>query len=339
MNYKKQTAIAVLGVLGLLTLSTTNVSAADYSNENPEFSIALSPIDGQQKTGGTTWDIKTEPNKKFGGVVYIQNTSKADATYDVSVQQGFTNSNLVVGYASGNNNKSLPANMRLNSIVKVPQEKVTVKAGQTVYAPINFKTSAKSFDGTIIGAVVVTKQVPKGDVKQAGLTNQFSYVKGIKLSETDKPVTADLVNTRKGRVVTKDSQQVFELGLANNQANYIGDLKVKTTIKHGNKVVMQDTQASRQIAPNASFKYQLPANQNLAAGKYSYRVEMVNTQSKKNWVFTGDFQISAVTQGTVALRRSTAFIPAWIWWLMGILIAGFMMMLFMLLKSRRQKDK
>ena len=41
--------------------------------------------------------------------------------------------------------------------------------------------------------------------------------------------------------------------------------------------------------------------------------DLLNINQSPNWVFTGDFKISAVTQGTAALRRSTASISAWIW--------------------------
>lgn len=41
--------------------------------------------------------------------------------------------------------------------------------------------------------------------------------------------------------------------------------------------------------------------------------DLLNMSQIPNWVFTGDFKISAVTQGTARLRRSTASVPAWIW--------------------------
>lgn len=116
----------------------------------------------------------------------------------MSVEQGFTNNNLVVGYDSGHNNDSLAKTMDLRKIVKVPQESVTVGAGQTVYAPINFKMANQSFDGTVVGAVVVTKDVPGKAVKKSGFTNQFTYVKGVKIAETDKQVNANLTEAKKG---------------------------------------------------------------------------------------------------------------------------------------------
>lgn len=54
-------ALSVGTMLGLVAsvVQTTRVSADEYSNNKPEFSVALSAIDGQQDDGSTTWNIKT----------------------------------------------------------------------------------------------------------------------------------------------------------------------------------------------------------------------------------------------------------------------------------------
>lgn len=334
-------ALSVGTMLGLVAsvVQTTRVSADEYSNNKPEFSVALSAIDGQQDDGSTTWNIKTQPGKKFGGVVYIQNTSAAEATFHVSVEQGFTNNNLVVGYASGHNNDSLAKTMDLRKIVKVPQESVTVGAGQTVYAPINFKMADQSFDGTVVGAVVVTKDVPGKAVKKSGFTNQFTYVKGVKIAETDKQVNANLTEAKKGRVVSGTNQQVFQLGVANNEANYIGDMSVATTISKGNQTVLTDKQTNQQVTPNSTFTYSVPAEKVLTAGKYRYHVKMTDVKSKQSWTFTGDFTISAAQQGQTTLQRTTAFIPTWIWWLIGILAAALLFVIILLLRRKKQDDE
>lgn len=331
-------AIRILSVgfaMGVGFTLVKPVSADDYSNNKPEFSVALSSIEGQQDDGSTTWNIRTQPGKQFGGVVYIQNTSNVASTFHVSVEQGFTNNNLVVGYASGHNNGSLKKSMDLRRIVKVPQESVKVAAGKTVYAPINFKMADKSFDGTVVGAVVVTKAVPGKSMKKSGFTNQFTYVKGVKISETDQRVDANLTEAQKGRVVNSGNQQIFKLGVANNESNYIGEMSVAAKITKAGQTVLTDQQSDRQVTPSSTFTYSLPANKVLTAGKYRYHVKMTDEKSERSWTFTGDFTISAAQQGQTTLQRTTAFIPTWIWWLIGILTAALIFVIVLLLRRKK----
>ncbi|MFW6771121.1 MAG: hypothetical protein ACRCR7_08320, partial [Weissella cibaria] len=66
---------------------------------------------------------------------------------------------------------------------------------------------------------------------------------------------------------------------------------------------------------------------------------MTDVKSKQSWTFTGDFTISAAQQGQTTLQRTTAFIPTWIWWLIGILAAALLFVIILLLRRKKQDDE
>jgi hypothetical protein len=300
----------------------------------------LSKIDGMIDENASNWNLKVTPGQVLTGSVSIQNVSNKSAKFKLSFEQAFTNDNVVVGYVSGNNNSSLRADMNLKKMTKVAKSEVTVPANSTTTVPVTITMPNDSFDGSILGAVVVTKAIPAGASTKASFVNQFTYVKGVRLTETDNPVALDLTNTKRGRVAFVSNEQVFKLPINNNTTAVMGNVAINTKItKVSNKeVVMTDKQTARQIAPNSTFTYNLTAQQVLSAGKYQYVVKVTDKVTGKVWTFKNYFTITAAQEGRVRAVQSLAFIPLWVWFLIGFLIL-LLLFLFFLLWKRRKKDK
>lgn len=330
---------AALGALGM----AKPAAAADYSNSNPEMGVMLSSIEDDTDTNNSTWELNTKPGKVLQGSVSVQNASDAAAKFTVSMEQARTNDQVNIMYLSGGTNKSLDPNMKFSNLAKVDGKDnttVTVPAKTTVQVPITLTMPAKEFDGYVLGAVVVNKELPKGYKVEGVVTNRFVYVKTVQITESIVNPTAVLTNDKKGSVKVSDGRQIFQLPIQNNVPSYIGNmsLKAKVTYKSTGDTVLTDSQKNRSVAPNSSFTYQIPSERVMKAGKYHYVVTMTNDKTKKSWTFSDDFTVSRASATSVGIGRSIAFVPTWIWQLLALFLVliGF---LFFLLWKRRKDDE
>jgi hypothetical protein len=346
ISLKKITA----GLAGALLMFSTAASAfaadkssssASYNNSNPQFGVMLSKIDGMIDENASNWNLKVTPGQKLTGSVSVQNVSNKSAKFNVSFEQAFTNDSVVIGYVSGNNNKSLRSDMSLKKMTTVAKNEITVPANSTTTVPVTITVPTQGFDGSVLGAVVVTKEIPKGAKTSASFVNQFTYVKGVRLTETDNAVTVNLTSTNKGKVSVVDSEQVFRLPISNNTTAVLGNVSIDTKITRlaDDKVVMTDKQTARQIAPNSTFTYNLAADSVLSAGKYHYVVKVTNKVTGKVWTFKNDFTISRTDEGRVRAIQSVAFIPVWVWVLLAILLAVIIIMFIILWRRRKQDEE
>jgi hypothetical protein len=335
--------MAVVAMASALGSAAGPVSAASYNNDAPEMGVALSKIEDDTDTTNSTWELQTQPGKTLKGTVTVQNSSSSTATYKVSIQQARTNARVNIEYASGDNNSSLNQNMNINSIVKVDgqnSKSIKVAPKSTVDIPVTVSLPAQQFDGYVLGAVVVKKDLPKGYKVAGGYANQFAYVKTIQISESDTHPLADLTSTEKGKVAVRAGQQVFHLGIQNNVPGYISDMTLKTRIssEKSGQIVLSDTQTGRSVAPNSSFDYTLASKSVLPAGKYHYQVKFTNNKTGNTWVFSGEYTISQASFANVSIGRSLSFVPTWLWGVFALLLVLISLLFFLLWKRRKHDD-
>lgn len=288
---KKKMFILLLLTLsggGLFTGSNT-VQAADMN-----YSVKANIPENQIDKDKTYFDLKMTPSQKQIISLELENSSDQEMTIQIGVNTATTNRNGVINYGKSkmDTDNSLTYDMSKliegdNEVVLLPKEKKVVD--YTVTMP------EKSFDGILLGGFYIHKKQTKEEresEKNVQIKNDFSYVIGIKLNETDQEIEPEL----KLNTVTPGLQNyrtVVNATIQNVSPVIISGMAVEAKIsKEGSNEILHETKKDNQsMAPNSSYEFPISwENQELKPGNYT----LVLTASDKNqheWKFNKNFKI------------------------------------------------
>lgn len=143
----------------------------------------------------TYFDLKMEPGKKQTLEIEVVNESAEDMDVSLEAISASTNPYGVIDYKTpGVRDTSLKT--PFSDIATLNSEKVHVPAGGTALAGFTVDMPKESYDGVILGGIVLTKDGAEPSAEETGvggtlIHNKYSYVIGVKLTETDTKVAPD----------------------------------------------------------------------------------------------------------------------------------------------------
>lgn len=173
----------------LVTLHSTLVANAAGDEGNVGYDIQAIIPENQVDKEKTYFDLRMTPGQEQKIEVMINNTSDEKNTYEISINQAYTNAQGFIDYTDADSilDQSLP--YQIKDIVTY-EKGVTVDAGVAVKYPITIKMPAESFDGQIMAGIKVMKK--NEDEEQSGIQNKVGYILGLNLTETDTPIKSEL---------------------------------------------------------------------------------------------------------------------------------------------------
>ena len=344
-NKKRVFALSAILMLNLFAVGVfaqpaidtgTTPAAADQANFVVTAIIPENQIDKRQ----TYFDLRMEPGQTQVLQVNVTNKSSAEITVEVRVSNASTNRNGIIEYqAIVQPDESLKT--PFDTIAKT-QPQITLKANESKMAEITVAMPENSFDGVLLGGIVFTKRNGDNHGSGVSINNQFSYVVGVKLSQTDaiiqpdfklKAVTPLLVNHRNAVVAD----------ILNTAPLIIKDVSVDGQIykKGGAQPVVSISKDRVEIAPNSVFPLPFEWDGNkIDPGEYQVNLKL--SYNGKDFEWSRDFTVDGDTANEIhdaTLNKPTEFWHRW-WWVPVVIIGGVFLLwiTFNLGKSSRKSD-
>lgn len=310
------------------------------ADNNVGFDIQALIPENQVDKKQSYFDLRVKPGTRQQIQVAVNNTSSSDGEYHVSVNQAYTNKNGFIDYALPDVKLDNTVPFKLKDIVEYP-EKIQVAGGKSGIITLTLNIPKQSFKGQVLGGIQVTKLNMD---KEKAINNQYSYVVGLNLTQSDEAVKRDLelvsvkpaVSFQKTSVVAKLKNPVAE---AMGHLKYVGTVVAKKNDKTIKKI---DYNTDMSIAPNSLYDFAIDWNNKpLEAGEYTLHLT-VSDALKNSWQFDEDFtitrqeanEINEVAINTVNRNK----LPTWIFIIIGALAALILFLLFFIL-LKRKKDK
>ncbi|MDR2464779.1 MAG: DUF916 and DUF3324 domain-containing protein [Streptococcaceae bacterium] len=311
-----------------------------------EYNIEAVTSNHQLDKKKSYFDLRVKPGEEFDIELFINNTSKQDASFTVDANTATTNPALNINYSQ--KNPELDKSMRFvfSKMAKVDRRKVTIPPTSRKKVVIHLKIPNERFNGMVLGGIHVRRELNAAEKETSGYVNRFSYVKGVKLTQNDGLVEGDL---KLLDVVGEEQHNRIKVKslIQNPTSAAIGPLKWVCTMtnKQTGILVKEQEQDQAVIAPNTQFPYYLDFDPGkLKTGSYHLKI-VATLQTGKEWVLERDFDVTLKdVEGSTDIPRTgfhmeakTASKHTFLFAAMGAAFATFLF--FIIIWKRRKKEE
>jgi len=350
----KKLIISLLMFLVMVILPSSVVFADDENDsEKVGFYVSAQIPDNQIDTSLTYFDLCMQPSMKQTLAVSIINTSAEDIILDISAISASTNQNGLIDYRTPDI-RDETLNFPFSELASIQNSEITVAANGSATAYVDLVMPEQTYDGVILGGIVISRQhQPDDEAADTGqgsiIYNQYAYVLGVKLNETDTPVKPEFeLFNAKADVV--DYRAAIVHYLRNKKAAIVKNMGVSLAItENKTKEIIIEDKWTIDMAPNSVI--QLPAFTDmdlLEAGEYTSRMTLTGEKDEDKdtvlqYTFTIDKEdLESVKTGVVEGNNENKSFPLWAWiiiTLLAILILLLGLRLLLLLKRRKSGKK
>lgn len=318
------------------------------AEEDIGFSVKAITPSNQIDLSHSYFDLKMVPGIKQTLEVNILNTSNEDITLEISANNASTNSNGIIEYKKSDI-KDETLLIPFEEIAKVIEPTVIVPANRSKTVHIEIKMPDISYDGVVLGGIFIKKinedaPVNASSSDSLSLRNVYSYVIGVKLSETETLVEPDfeLLSVAPENV---NYHTVIVAGIRNKEAAIAKNISLTVSIYEDTKITPLVTyqKSSVDMAPNSVMPFSVPWESGaLMPGDYRATIHM--EQDGKAWDFEMPFTIDTenadiINKNDVGNSENTpAGFP--IFWI--ILVAALLLivaiLIILLIRKRKKED-
>lgn len=261
--------LALLGfmVLNLLPGLMVQAAAAEDTGNIGFYVRALLP-ENQNDKDLTYFDLKMRPGQSQSLEVEVVNETDGEIAVDISAISASTNRNGIIDYKTPDIRDASLAHP-FSELAKVEESTLTIPAKSSAVARISLDMPAREYDGVVLGGLVFTRrdQAPQ----QSGgtsLQNLYSYVIGVKLSETDAVVAPDFeLEQVQGEAVNYQPALVHYI--RNKNAAIAKGINLHVVLHNADgQVVGEATHTGIDMAPNSTMPLAVtPAAPGAGAGQ------------------------------------------------------------------------
>jgi len=286
--FKKIVLFTIL-TFGTLLFSTTAVYAMGFS---------VSPVlPDNQREGSGFFDLVVYPGQQQTIYMRVTNTHDTDIAVVVEAITASTTRYGDVDYTMPDGLLDITIPFLFSDIATPTYDRVYISVGETVMIPIQINVPNQSFDGIVLGAINVTRDVTQAERDAGGMIiNQFASVTAVRLIQNldteDMPadfelgsITVELIN---GRVA-------FIIEIRNTQPLLIRDGAVATAeifLRGRNTPIFENENNNVGFAPNSIFPYAFVDREGFGveAGDYTARITL--TYQGRTWVWEEHFIVT-----------------------------------------------
>lgn len=332
INYYRNISFLILGFITLLIANPVNAAESGEVG----FNIQMIPVENQATTDRSYFDLRMLPGQEQTINVRINNTSNEKSTFDIQVNQAYTNEQGFIDYQDAKEVEKNTYPVAISDLLTY-EKSVSVNAHASVDVPIMIHMPEKKFDGQMLAGIQVNKH-QESDKTTQQIINSYGYILGLKLTETDVSVSrkVELIDVQPE---AKFGQPSIVATVKNPTMDAIGHLvyEAKIVEKETTKEVFKKKyDAGMELAPNSIYPFAIEyGKQRLEAGNYTLHLT-VSDAKENRWIFDKDFEITikeanAINQVTIDQGKEAPF--PWIF------IVGGIIVIFVLLRFYYWKKK
>lgn len=270
-----------------------DATAETEIQENPTgFTYKIVQPENQQNEFGGYFDLRMTPGQVQTVQIELSNGSNEEMEIEVSLNGTKTNSNGVIEYGpiAIDNDASLKYDFK--DIVKAP-ETVKIPPNGTTMLDLNIAMPETSYDGVIAGGIQLKQAVNEEErAKQKGVINEFAFMIGMLLTETDAEVGVDL-SLNEVYAASRNYRNTIFINFSNTEATYVKGMTVEAQItQKGSEAILYETKkANMQMAPNSLIDFPISMNgEQMVPG--DYHAHVLVTIGEQKWEWDQDFIIT-----------------------------------------------
>ncbi|MGY3778583.1 DUF916 and DUF3324 domain-containing protein [Isobaculum melis] len=331
-------AIISLLLLSASLLCSNNQAAAAELNFAVETAIPENQLDKKK----SYFELRMTPGQEQTLEVVLRNDTAKEVIVAPQINSAFTNINGVVEY--GESNQALDQSLlhNLKDLITV-EEVITIPAQSSVTVALKVKMPVEAYKGILVGGITFKEKKSEEestttqDNNNLAIKNEYAYVVGIVLSESDEAVKPELVLNQ---VVADqvNARNAIKANVQNTTPTFVNQLKISTEIrkKGSQDVLYSTTKEAMQMAPNSNFDFPtMLEGEKLAAG--TYLLSMEATSGENTWHFEQEFTIDAdeakeLNKSDVTIREDYT----WLYILLSALGGMLLMLAFYIIFKRKR---
>lgn len=304
-----------------------------YAEEQSSFGYSVIFPENQIQKEIGYYHLKMSPSQKQTVQIEFTNTGNKKVTVKISLNGAKTNSNGVIEYGNSNIKNDASLKFDFKDIVSAP-DKVELAVGETKTIDFNIEMPETSYDGVIAGGIELLQEGQDKVDKQSNsmVINEYAYVVGMLLQETDKKITPKLkLNTvRPGQANYKNTVYVE---YSNTSPEFVNNMTTEVQIsKKGEQFVRYERKQSKmRMAPNSFISFPVLMNgEKMEPGNYTATI-LVSADKEINERWEYDFEITQdeadkFNERDVGLEQEASFD----WKIIAIAIIGFFLLVIVL---------
>lgn len=256
------------------------------------YSVKANLPENQRNKEHTYFDLLMEPKQKQTISITFENNSEKPIELEVNYHTAQTNDNGVIDYKGIKERKDSSLAYDLNELITGDQT-VKLNGNEKKEVLYTITMPEQKFEGILLGGFHIHKKVKESSMNQkVQIKNDYSYVIGIQLTETEEKVTPELkLNTVEPGL--NNYRTTLFANLQNTTATMITNMTVTAEVyKEKSKEVLHKTVKNNQsMAPNSNYNFPISwDNQSFQTGKYRLKLNAVDKAGHK-WSFNKDFEI------------------------------------------------
>lgn len=287
ITMKRNYVLMLITVIISLIFIPYSVSA---NEGDVDFSIQALIPENQIDKKKTYFDLKMKPEQKQDIQLQVFNSSSKKITIEMDVTFATTNQNGLIDYTISDISKADESlRIPLPEITNISNREVVLQPGQSKIVTITITMPEEEYDGVILGAVHFKKKLSdKNESDSSGsvrIRNEYAYVVGVKLTETEKLVKPELeLKYIQPKLVNYRTTVVANL--QNSKAAIVENLNVDAEIfkEDSGQVLHSAKKEGMTMAPNSNFDFPINwENEPLKPGTYRLKMKAVAGYEKWEW--------------------------------------------------------
>lgn len=344
IKIKARGTLALLFALLLVVLSPSAAFAATGdTTDGVSFYVSAHIPSNQIDTSLSYFDLKMQTSDTQTLAVSIVNTGTEEITVEVSAISASTNQNGLIDYRTPDiRDESLT--YPFSELASVHRSEITIAANSTEIAYIDLEMPALSYDGVILGGIVIAQKdeelTDESTESTSAVLNNYAYVLGVKLTETDTVVepTFALLDVAAEAV---DYRPAMVHYLRNEQAVIVKNMNASMTLRalDANEALYENEWVI-DMAPNSVIH--LPAfleSGELQAGEYLSQITLEHEGNVTVLEYRFTVENNTVNVVNDLIIEESSSIPLWAWIIIALLIIIVLLIFILLLLFQRRKDE
>ncbi|GGC78318.1 DUF916 and DUF3324 domain-containing protein [Enterococcus wangshanyuanii] len=271
------------------------------------------------------FNLRMNPGQKQTVQIMLTNRADEEQTITIGLNGAKTNSNGVLEYGPSSIKNDASLKYDFKDIVKGPTE-VTLGPKETAPLNLDITMPEAGYDGKIVGGIYMKSKPSKKEEeekkKATGVINEYAFVVGMVLQETDTAITPELKLNSVSAGLSNYRNSIFA-NFSNISADFVSGMTVEMEVtKKGSEAVLYDTKrADMRMAPNSLIDFPLEMNgDQMEPG--DYKAHILVTSGDKKWTWDKDFKITKEDADKYNAQDVTLIQERGIDWKLIAMIAG-----------------
>lgn len=268
-------------------LPANKVCAADMA-----YSVKANLPENQRNNEHTYFDLFMKPKQKQIISITFENHSENPIELEVNYHTAQTNDNGVIDYKGVKEGKDSSLAYDLKELITGDQT-VKLNSKEKKEVPYTITVPEQKFEGILLGGFHIHKKDKEDSTNQKfQIKNDYSYVIGLQVTETEEKVTPELkLNTVEPGL--NNYRTTLFANLQNITATMITDMTVTAEVykENGTEVLHKTVKKNQSMAPNSNYNFPISwDNQAFQSGKYTLKLNAIDKAGQK-WSFNQGFEI------------------------------------------------